>query len=57
MMHHFISLFKAKRLEIEGREMELLVFIISLEENRKKENQQLVNIDGEEKAVGLEAFL
>ena len=52
MMHHFISLFKAKRLEIEGREMELLVFIISLEENRKKENQQLVNIDGEEKAVG-----
>lgn len=55
-MDHFIPFCKTMGFKVEGREMELLASVASLEANRKKGRQQVVNMDGEQEA-GKEAFL
>jgi len=56
-LYYFLRELKNMELKVEGGKMELLTFIASLEANRKKGSQRVVQIDGKEAARGEEAFL
>jgi len=56
-MGHYIPLYKSMELEIEGREMELLAFIASLESKKKMGNSAYDKLDGEEVVRGEEDIL
>ena len=56
-LYYFLRELKNMELKVEGGKMELLTFIASLEANRKKGSQRVIQIDGKEAGRGEEAFL